>query len=378
MMRTCLIAALLATIAGIVSAQTVARDFTIYFIDVEGGQSVLYVAPSGETLLMDTGFPGGRDADRIMEAVKDAGAKQIDYLASSHYDVDHIGSLKLLSERIPVKTYVDHGAQVGQEQYWGFQEFYKAIYSKVNHHVAKPGDKIPLKGVDVLVVTAAKQALKTPAAGGGKPNPACAAFKPIEERDDENGQSLGLLFSYGKFRTINLGDLTWNREFDLMCPNNLIGGVDLYMTSQHGTDRSGSAALVHGLHPQVAIVNNGPHKGAIPSAMTILRTSPALEDIWQLHWGEYAGLEYNSPGLFIANMDDPAAAAELIQHPLPPQVPRPANAPPQGDYYPRTAVATGHTPAYWIKVAAHPDGSYTVTNPRNHFSKTYQGGRWKE
>ena len=233
----------------------------------------------------------------------------------THYHVDHVGGLAELAKRIPIKHYIDHGATVEEhEQVPDFQKTYAELYKAAKHTVAKPGDKIPFGGVDVTVVTSAAQVLKTPLPGGGKPNPACADFKPRDESrvDPENPQSVGVVYTFGKFRTINLGDYTWNAEEKLMCPNNPIGKVDLYLTSHHGIDQSGSPALVHGLAPRVAIMHNSTRKGGAIQTMQTLHTSPGLEDIWQLHWAYAAGLEQNSPGLFIANVEDPETVAGVL------------------------------------------------------------------
>jgi hypothetical protein len=252
---------------------------------------------------------------------------------------------------------------------------YAALYGKAKHTVVKPGDKIPFGALSVVVATSHGAVLKTPLPGGGKPNPACANFAPRDEArvDPDNRMSVGLVFTYGKFRTINLGDFTWNLEPTLMCPNNPIGTVDLYLTSHHGIDQSGSAALVHGLRPRVAIMHNSLHKGGAIQTMKILYTSPGLADIWQLHWAAAAGLEYNAPGLFIANVEDNAAIADLLLHPPvtfgqgPPPTPGAPPPPPAAG-----AGRGGHTgPASWIKVSAQADGSFTVTNTRNNFTRTY-------
>jgi beta-lactamase superfamily II metal-dependent hydrolase len=374
--------ALLAVTVTLVCAQSADKGFTMYFVDVEGGQSVIYISPAGNTLVMDSGYPGGRDAGRILDALNDANVKEIDYLVSTHYDLDHIGGVKELADHFPIWNFVDHGASVApQQQLPGFLAAYAGLYSKANHHTAKVGEKIAMPGLDVLVVTAANQVLKTPLRGAGSANTACAGFRPHDEPDDENAESVGLLFTYGKFRTINLGDLTWNTEFNLMCPNNPIGGVDLFVTPNHGQDRSGSPTLVHGLRPLIAVMNNGPRKGGTPQTLTTLHTSPNLEDVWQLHWGDYSGLEYNTPGQFIANVDDAATAADVVLHPVnPPPLRGRDTPPPSGGTADRSRLLrpTGHTPAWWIKVTAHADGTFTVLNPRNNFSKTYHGGRWQQ
>jgi len=379
-----LLALALATAVGSAQSRS-SKTLDIYFIDTEGGHSTLYVAPTGESLLMDTGSPGGRDVARIMAVIQAAGVKQIDHMVLTHYHGDHVGGLEELATRIPMVQFIDHGpTSEPKEQVPGFQNMYAALYAKAKHMVAQPGDTIPFDGVTVAVVTSNGEVLKTPLPGGGRPNPACAGFVPRDESrvDPDNPMSVGLVFTYGKFRTINLGDFTWNKERELMCPNNPIGTVDLYLTSHHGIDQSGSPALVHGLQPRVAIMHNSTRKGGAIQTMQTLHTSPGLEDIWQLHWAYAAGLEYNSPALFIANMEDNAAMANVLLNPPPtfgqPGAGRPGpgapGAPgPGGRAGGGAAGGRGeHTgPAFWIKVSAQSDGTFSVTNTRNNFTKTY-------
>jgi competence protein ComEC len=308
-----------------------------------------------------------------MDVIKTAGVTQIDQMILTHYHGDHIGGLEELAKRIPIKHYIDHGPSIEEkEQLPGFQKMYAELYAKATRMVAKPGDKIPFAGTSVVVVTSAGKALKTPIAGApgaGKPNPACTGFTPRDESrvDPDNPQSVGIVMAYGKFRTVNLGDFTWNVEPELMCPNNPVGAVDLYLTSHHGIDQSGSAALVHGLQPRAAIMHNSTRKGGAIQTMQVLHSSPGLEDIWQLHWAYAAGLEQNSPGLFIANVEDSATIANVLTNP-PPTFGAPGSRAGAG--------RGGHTgPAFWIKVSAKPDGSFTVTNTRNSFSKTYAARR---
>ena len=367
----------LATAVG--SAQTrPSKTLDIYFIDTEGGHSTLYVAPTGESLLMDTGSPGGRDAARILAVIQAAGVKQIDHMVSTHYHGDHVGGLEELASKIPMVQFIDHGAtSEPKEMVPGFQKMYAELYAKAEHTVVKPGDTIPFDGVTVAVATSHGQVLKTPLPGGGQPNPACAGFVPRDESrvDPDNPMSVGLVFTYGKFRTVNLGDFTWNKEQELMCPNNPIGTVDLYLTSHHGIDQSGSPALVHGLQPRVAIMHNSTRKGGAIQTMQTLHTSPGLEDIWQLHWAYAAGLEHNTPSLFIANTEDNATVAGVLLNP--PATfgqpgagrPGPGGPPPQGGPGGGRGEHTG--PAFWIKVSAQSDGTFSVTNTRNNFTKTY-------
>ena len=394
MRRTLIFPLTLALAAAVGSAQSKpSKTLDIYFIDTEGGHSTLYVSPTGESLLMDTGSPGGRDVARIMDVIHAAGVTRIDHLISTHYHGDHVGGLEELAARIPIAQFIDHGATVEpKEMVPGFQKIYAELYAKAKHTVVAPGDKIPFDGVPVTVVTSNGQVLKTPLPGAGKPNAACASFVPRDESrvDPENPMSVGVVIEYGKFRTINLGDFTWNVEHDLMCPNNPIGTVDLYLTSHHGIDQSGSAALVHGLHPRVAVMHNSAFKGGAIQTMQILHTSPGLEDIWQLHWAYAAGMEHNTPSLFIANVEDNATLANVLLNPpptfgqgrgpggpgagAPPPPPPGAAANPPAPPAPRPAGGRGgHNgpAAFWIKVSAQPDGSFSVTNTRNNFTKTY-------
>jgi len=337
----------------------------IYVIDVEGGNATLFVSPSHESLLIDTGNAGAaavRDAGRIMEAVKAAGLQQIDHLIITHWHGDHFGGLAELAAQVPIKEFIDHGPNVQPGE--GPDTFLKNVYgplaAKAKHTVAKPGDKIAIMGLDVRVVASAGQTIKTPLPGAGKPNPYCANYKS-GDNNAEDPQSVGVYVTYGKFRTIHLGDLTKNKEFELMCPNNRIGAVDVLLGLHHGQASSNSEVLVHALHPRVAIMNDGTRKGGEPEVMKTVHSSPGLEDLWQLHFSVLSGQEYTVPGMFIANtIDDQPATAPIA--PIP--------APQPGPGAPPAPVHNGK--AYWIKVSAQQDGSFSVTNARNGFTKTYK------
>jgi competence protein ComEC len=239
------------------------------------------------------------------------------------------------------------------------RDTYAPLIAKAKHTVAKPGDKIAITGLDVRVVTSAGQVIKTPLPGAGKPNPYCANFKAADN-NAEDPQSVGIHVTFGKFRTVHLGDLTRNKEFELMCPNNRIGTVDVLLGLHHGQVSSNSEVAVFALHPRVAIMNDGTRKGGDPETMKTVHSSPGLEDLWQMHFSVLSGQEYTVPGMFIANTTDDAPAV-LPVAPVP--VPTGPNAPP-------APVHNGT--AYWIKVSAQQDGSFTVTNTRNGFSKMYK------
>src|SRR5258706_473178 len=297
-----------------------------------------------------------------MAATKDAGVTQIDHLITTHWHGDHFGGLAELAARIPIRDFIDHGPNVqpGAAADEFLQKTYPPLSAKGKHTVAKPGSKIPVAGLDVLVVTSAGETIKAPLPGAGGANPYCASFKP-GENNAEDPMSVGTFVTFGRFRTIHLGDLTKNKEFELMCPTNRIGAVDVLLGLHHGVDSSNSEVLVHALHPRVAIMNNGTRKGGPPDVMKTLCSSPDLEDLWQMHLSQLSGQEYTVPGMFIANLlDEPSAAMPVL----------PISAPPPGPDSPPAPVHNGI--AYWIKVSAQADGSFTVTNGRNGFSKTYR------
>lgn len=359
---------LIAGMAGLLS-QKPATTLDIYFIDTEGGQSTLYVGPTGESLLVDTGNAGDRDLSRIVETLKTAGVRQIDHLWSTHYHGDHVGSLPALAKQVPIAHFYDHGAPHKNDRIVSaaFLMSYEDL-SRGKRTIVKPGDKVRMSGLDITTVASANQYLRANLRGGGRSNPACAAARQMDESayiDADNGESAGFVMAYGRFRTVNLGDLTWNGELDLMCPTNRLGTVDVYLTSHHGLERSGSPALVHALQPRVAVMNNGTRKGGAPQAFRVLHESPGLEDLWQLHWSHNTGLD-NAPATFVANIDDNATLATVLT--ATPAAGRQGGgrgAPPGGG-------AAAHTPAYLIKIAAASDGSFVVTNTRNDFQKIYK------
>lgn len=344
-----------------------ARTLDIYVVDVEGGNATLFVSPSGESLLIDTGNAGAaavRDVERIMAAVKDGRLTRIDHLITTHWHGDHFGGMAELAARVPIRHFIDHGPNVqpGAAADEFLQKTYPQLFAKATHTVATPGMKIPVAGLDVLVVTSAGETTKAALPRAGGANAYCASFRP-GENNAEDPMSVGTHVTFGKFRTIHLGDLTKNKEFELMCPNNRIGTVDVLLGLHHGVDTSNSEVLVHALRPRVAIMNNGTRKGGQPEVMKTLHSSPGLENVWQMHFSQLSGQEYTVPGMFIANLPD---------EPLPAMPVAPIAAPPPGPAAPPPPAHNGT--AYWIKVSAQADGSFTVTNGRNGFSKIYRTG----
>jgi competence protein ComEC len=318
---------------------TESKDLHIYWIDMEGGASTLIVAPSGESLLVDTGIPVQEEVQRIYDmATKVAHLKKLDYVLITHYHGDHVGGLPALSKMIQIDHFLDHGDLTFETEKPNMMKGWNAYKAAADDHrtTMHPGDNLPLKGVNITVVSAAGETITKPINGGG-PNEAICKDAPLKpaDRDPENSASVGILLKYGKFRFVDLGDLPWYQEQLLACPTNMLGHIDVYQTTHHGTDRSGSPQLVYALHPTVAVMNNGPTRGD-QSTFEIVKKSPGLEDLWQGHLALKVDKSYQADEKFIASLDD-----------------------------------TEHCKGNWIQLTVKPDGHYTVTNTRNNFSKTY-------
>jgi competence protein ComEC len=332
-MTIVLLAALVLSATPLAQSQ---KPLDIYFIDVEGGQATLFVTPSGESMLIDTGFPGfeDRDVNRVLATIKQAGLSKLDYLLITHYHNDHVGNAAAIAAKIPVGTFIDHGPTVETtDAATALYNGYLKGRESGRHMLAKPGDKVPIRDLDVTIVAASGERITRPLSGPSAPNPLCGAFKPKDPDPTENARSIGSMIAFGRFRMVDLGDLTWNKEQELVCPSNLLGTVDVYLTTHHGLAQSGSAVIVHALRPRVAIMNNGPKKGGSPDAWQIVHDSPGLQGFWQLHYAVDAGKDHNVAEPMIANPDESAA--------------------------------------HDIKISAQRDGSFTVTNSRNKLTKSY-------
>lgn len=313
------------------------KPLQIYLVDVEGGQATLFVTPRHESLLIDTGwgYNAYRDANRIAAVAKLAGIKRIDCLLITHYHSDHVGGVPQLVTKLPVRTFIDHGPnRENTNSVNHLVAEYQAAIDGSNHIVAKPGDKLPISGLDAVVVSSDGNLINQPLPGAGQPNPFCSGVPHKGADPSENARSVGTVLTFGSLRIVDLGDLTWDKELQLMCPVNKIGHADIFIVSHHGIDLSNSPALVHALAPRVAIFDNGAKKGASASAWDVVKSSPRLEGIWQLHFADANGEEHNAADPFIANV---------------------------------TEADTG----YYLKVTAHEDGSFEIYNPRNKLLKNY-------
>ncbi len=324
--------------AGVLSAAS--GNLQIYWIDAEGGAATLIVAPTGESLLVDTANrrPDDRDANRILAATKAAGLSKIDILLTTHFHADHIGAMPALAKMIPIEHFMDHGPSVELDRprvaavYKDYEEL-----SAGKRTILKPGDKIPLGALDITVVQSAGKSITKALPGGGAANPSCASFeRHPDDVDADNDQSVGFVLRFGDFTFLDLGDLTWNYEQHLVCPNNLLGKISLYQTTHHGLDRSNSPQMLSAIEPIVAVMNNGARKGGPASVFETLRSTGRLEDIWQGHFATMTPKDINTEEQMIANFGDGTNCEGNL-----------------------------------LKAVVMPDGKFTMTNMRNNFSKTY-------
>ncbi len=376
MMRKILAAALL-TSALTVPALAADGTLKVVSIDVEGGGGTLFVTPEGKSLLIDTGWPSNygllpspdgakNSADRIVAAAKKLGLSKIDYLIITHYHMDHVGGVVDLAKRIPIDTFIDHGANAehlppglkDDPQLPGgapdvLYPKYLAVIKGHNHIVAKPGQVIQIGSMTDTIVSSDGVVMAKALPGAGAPNPACGTAVSKSEKNEggvENTRSVASLLTFGKVKIAAFGDLSWQKERELSCPTGKLGHVNLLVVTQHGSNISSNPASIADMHPDVALMGSGGKKGGDEDPIKVIKASPGLMGFWQTH-ENFAHPEWDGDKNMVANLNPPASAVAA-------QAKSMFSAPPD----------QGHA----IHAEITPDGKITLTNDRNGYSKTYQ------
>jgi competence protein ComEC len=301
------LAVLVCAVVGCVSSHSALagaadKRLDVYWNDVEGGAATLIVTPAGESILVDAGNPGGRDARRIYKTATElAGLKKIDYLVTTHFHIDHFGGAAELAKLIPIGVVYDNGEFPGgrerpSKEYLSFKADDRRVLS--------PGDSIALKQTQgspsiSLTCIAARQKFVAPPADA-KPNPECEHVRKKLADGSDNANSIVQVLTFGGFRLYLGGDLTWNMEANLVCPVNLLGKIDVYQVTHHGLDQSNNPVVVKSIQPTVAIFSNGPNKGAEPGSFQTLKSQESIQGIYLIHKGAGARGP-NIPDEFFAN-----------------------------------------------------------------------------
>jgi len=267
-----------------------------------------------------------------MAAMRDAGIDRLDFFLATHLHNDHVGGVPELAEKVSIGTFIDYGDPLGVDRMANNAiRAYKPVRDAHAVLQVKPGDRLPLRGLTADVVSASGDLITTPLPGGGHATPGCAEAEDHPEDGTENYRSVGVMFQFGAFRFLDVGDLSGNTLTRLACPVDLLGTVSVYLVAHHGDYDSNIPALYTALRPRVAVMNSSATKGGAPEAFRTLHALPGLEDLWQLHATRIAR---NADDDFVANFDNT-------------------------------------TDGNWIHLSGHEDGSFTIVNGRNGFTKTY-------
>lgn len=303
------------------------RRLDIYWIDAEGGAATLIVTPAGESVLMDSGNPGGRDSGRIHKlATETARIDKIDFLITTHFHLDHFGGAAELAQRMPISVVYDNGIPLKNPDNRPNDTRFRLLIKpyremKVGERkILVPGERIPLRNIEGaasirLTCLAAKQktaSIRSLAdhsalqkADGAVAESICDSLpQPHPPDTSDNANSIVTILEFGDFRFFNAGDLTWNIEPLLVCPRNIVGStVDVYQVTHHGLDSSNNPALLQTLAPTVTVMNNGVTKGCGPKTFAALSTLPSAKAHYQLHKNLRPDRHHNTADEYIANLE---------------------------------------------------------------------------
>ena len=343
----------------------------IVSIDTEGGAATLFVTPEGKSLLIDTGWPAGfgempspdgsaQSADRIVAAAKKLGVTKLDFVIVTHYHDDHSGGVAALAAKIPVGTFIDHGAngdalrpgtppeKVINAPAGQYPRYLEAVRGH-QRRIVKAGDVIHIGSLTDTIIASDGQVIANPLPGAGQKNTQCPPPAPLPV--NENTRSVASLLRFGKVTIAQFGDLSWDKEYELACPVDRIGKVNLLLVTQHGSAKvSSNPVQVAAMRPDVAIMPNGGKKGGDPEVIAAVSALPGLQGFWRLH-ENYKRPDLSGDKRMVANLNPAQAEIDKVAA-------KPWEAPPDRGYN--------------IEAEVTEDGRITVTNTRNGFSKTYQ------